>query len=516
MNSTTEKRSTHWRYAGAAFLMAYLGIMLLMLPTVESFVRIWSGGQTYNHGFVIMPISLWLVWKKRRELAKVIPEPVALPLVLVLLSSALWLVARLSGILIIEQIAFVGMLIGISMSLLGWRLSIFLAFPLLFLIFAVPMGEELIPPMMDFTATFTVEALRLSGIPVYREGLWFILPTGSWSVVEACSGVRYIIASVTLGFLYAYISYHSLWKRLAFIALSAAVPILANGLRAYGIVLIGHFSNMELATGADHLIYGWVFFGLVMLILFWIGGFWAEEHPPLGMAGVDKALTVHKPTRLLVLAGLGVAIVAAAGSLQAQLSTLQPLYRATLEVPQVPGWRWIPGEGVLEPEFLPTRFQLEGEFEQAEQPPVSLFVAFYPNQDQGHEAITRRNALMTSYDTGQQIYDGQTLVEEVEETSAEINEQLFKRRGRGSEAGQFLLWQWYRIGGTNLAGGHAGKLREVWARIFEGRGDGAWIAIATPILEDDKTTGRERLREFVRQVYPEIAHSMDQVLAEPR
>ena len=153
-------------------------------------------------------------------------------------------------------------------------------FPLLFLFFAVPMGEDLTPPMMEFTATFTVEALKLSGIPVYRDGLWFSLPSGNWSVVEACSGVRYLIAAFTLGFVYAYITYHTLWKRVLFVILSVVVPILANGLRAYMIVMIGHLSKMEYATGVDHLIYGWIFFGVVMFVLFWIGSYWQEEDRP--------------------------------------------------------------------------------------------------------------------------------------------------------------------------------------------------------------------------------------------
>lgn len=64
--------------------------------------------------------------------------------------------------------------------------------------------------------------------------------------------------------------YHTLWKRLVFIALSAIVPMLADGLRAYMIVMIGHLSEMERATGVYHLIYGRFFFGIVTFILFWV------------------------------------------------------------------------------------------------------------------------------------------------------------------------------------------------------------------------------------------------------
>ncbi len=82
-------------------------------------------------------------------------------------------------------------------------------YPLAFLFFAVPAGDFLMPTLMDHTADFTVMALRLSGVPVFREGNYFTIPSGNWSVVEACSGLRYLIASITLGVLFAYLNYRA-------------------------------------------------------------------------------------------------------------------------------------------------------------------------------------------------------------------------------------------------------------------------------------------------------------------
>src|SRR5690606_24456170 len=103
------------------------------------------------------------------------------------------------------------------------------------------------------------------------------IPSGDWSVVEGCSGLRYLIASITLGCLYAYLTYRSQVRRLVFVAVALIFPVIANGLRAYMIVMIAHLSDMKLALGVDHFIYGWVFFGLVMLLMFWIGSFWSES-----------------------------------------------------------------------------------------------------------------------------------------------------------------------------------------------------------------------------------------------
>ena len=98
-----------------------------------------------------------------------------------------------------------------------------------------------------------------------------MIPSGHWSVVEACSGIRYLIASFMVGTLFAYINYRGAGRRAIFGAVALVVPLVANWLRAYMIVMIGHLSGNELATGVDHIIYGWIFFGLVMTLLYMVG-----------------------------------------------------------------------------------------------------------------------------------------------------------------------------------------------------------------------------------------------------
>src|SRR5262249_8575114 len=177
----------------------------------------------------------------------------------------------------IKQFALVFMIQAALVTIVGTRVAWALALPLAFLLFAVPAGEFLVPTLMDWTADFVVAALRGSGVPVYREANHFIIPSGRWSVVEACSGIRYVIASLMVGTIYAALAYTSMRRRALFIAASILVPVVANWLRAYLIVMIGHLSNNRLAVGVDHLIYGWVFFGVVMLILLLIGARWRED-----------------------------------------------------------------------------------------------------------------------------------------------------------------------------------------------------------------------------------------------
>ncbi|GGO63806.1 hypothetical protein GCM10010982_01700 [Bowmanella pacifica] len=176
-------------------------------------------------------------------------------------------------------------------------------FALLFWMFSVPEGEFLIPWLQDVTADITVAALRLTDIPVFRDGLYIAVPGGLFEVAVACSGIRYLIASFSLGTLFAYLTYQKWHKRLIFIAFSLLLPIVANGLRAFGIVLIAYMSDMKYATGVDHLVYGWLFFGIVIFVMFSIGNIWRDPErsdvPPQVQS--TQALTFKRFTPVIPL-----------------------------------------------------------------------------------------------------------------------------------------------------------------------------------------------------------------------
>jgi exosortase A len=286
-------------------------VFLLYWKTAWSMAATWERSETFAHGFLVLPIVLWLIWRRRESLAEECPSPSRRAAWALFPLGLAWGLGDLAAANALAQLAFVGLLAGSVAAVLGRRVARKLAFPLGFLAFAVPMGEFLIPLLMDWTARATVLGLRLSGVPVYREGLDFVIPSGNWSVVEACSGIRYLIASVMVGTLFAYVNFRSLKRRLAFIALSVAVPILANWVRAYGIVMLGHLSGNRLATGVDHLVYGWLFFGLVVTLLLFIGSRWAEGEPAAGppAAPVGGAMAPPRPLDWGVI-GMAVLLVA--------------------------------------------------------------------------------------------------------------------------------------------------------------------------------------------------------------
>ena len=259
---------------------------LVFFPvTILSTVTLWSTSETYAHGFLVVPIVVWLLYRDRHYFLAYQAKASWVGLILTIGALLLWLVGQTFEISVFSQLGFFAGIVASHWMIFGNRFVKRYQFPMFYLIFAVPMGNMLIPHLQQVTAEITVFMLQLSTIPVYFEGLYITIPTGKFEVAVACSGIRYLIASLAVGTLYAYLSYRKLYKQLIFVVFSLLIPIVANGIRAYLIVLIAHLSEMKYATGADHLIYGWLFFGFIIVIMFYIGGFFIDPE------NTDEAVT---------------------------------------------------------------------------------------------------------------------------------------------------------------------------------------------------------------------------------
>ncbi len=507
-------------------LLAAVALVTLSFhETAWSIVSIWDRSETYAHGFLIVPISLWLVWEKRAGLKNLAPQPTALPLVLFLPLGFAWLAGQLVDTLVVQQLAYVGLLVVTLWAVLGHRVARFLAFPLLFLFLGVPMGEELVHPMMNYTADFTVGMLKLTGIPVYREGTFFTIPSGQWSVVEACSGMRYLIASVTLGVLFAYLTYKKWWKRLLFVLFAILVPVIANGFRAYMIVMIGHLSDMKLAAGVDHLIYGWVFFGVIITIMFVVGSIWRDPPAPMPQPEPIAAepITGRRALHLLLVLAVGAAFwPAAAWALSDHGGKVAAV---TLEPPLAPGWALQPDQASAW-DWRPRVLGADGSlyaFYAGESPPqrapsadsdidpnvgpVGLYLGVYRRQRQGAELVTSANVMV---EEKHPIWSN--IMMRPQRVRLRSGELALKQHLLTSRSGERLLvWSWYLVGDRHTANPYLAKLLEARSRLLGRKGEAALIAVAAPYDEKPEVAAAS-LTEFLNAMLPAIATEVERSL----
>jgi exosortase A len=268
-----------WRAPLAALAAAALALVLANLSAWQAMAHQWWNIDTYNHLLLVPLITAWLVALKEEELARLAPQPFLPGLIGVAAGLALWRAGEGLGINLVAQAGAVAALQAAAVTVLGLRASIVLALPIAFAAFLVPFGDEIIPPLQAITAEIAIALTHASGIPARIDGIYIDTPAGLFIVAEACSGVKFLIAMVTLGVLVCATRFNRWRTRAGFMAACVIVPILANGVRAWATIYVAQYVGAEKATGFDHIVYGWVFFAIVIAVL--LGAAWrfVEREP---------------------------------------------------------------------------------------------------------------------------------------------------------------------------------------------------------------------------------------------
>ncbi|EDZ67872.1 exosortase 1, putative [Nitrosococcus oceani AFC27] len=468
-----------WPLATVAIAVVLLALFLFYLETAVSMAAIWWRSATFAHGMLIFPVSGYMIWARRWQLQQLQPHPRPLAAFFILLLSGGWLLARIADVLFVEQLLLVAMIPVVVWGLLGKRVVRALAFPLVYLVFAVPFGEFLIPPLQDFTAAFAVKSLQFGGVPVYWEGRYISIPSGDFLVAEACSGLRYLITSVVLGTLYAYLTYSSYGRRAAFIVASVIVPIIANGIRAYGVIMLAYLSNMKLATGVDHVVYGWIFFGVVMSLLFWLGSFWREDKCPGNRASLSRqsgGIVAQQAPRakklgvttiiLILVAGAGPAsgIWFKGQASKTDCSVSMPKEQPVWSGSSVPTSMW-------EPDYSQADQIVRRLYSFPDDSAVQLLIIYYQQEHQGAELISSQNRL---YDD--QIWrwmeDNRRSLS-LGDDHLQVHETVIR-----SPNTLRVIWHWYDIAGQRTASPIKAKFLEAWAHLTKQPSGSTLIAVA--------------------------------------
>lgn len=479
----------------ALVLLPIIVIPIIFYSTSLAMARIWMVNETFTHGFLVLPLVIWLLWQKKEQISLIKPDPEPWAFLLLVPFLTGWFVGFAVGVEVVQQFCMVT-IISISVWIVvGRQLFQYIFFPLMFLYFAVPFGQSFIPILMQYTANFSVALIKMAGVPVYQDGLSFALPTGSWSVVEECSGVRYLIASFFLGSIYAYLNFASTKKRVIFILLSLIVPIVGNGLRAFGIVMIGHYSGMKLAVGADHLLYGWVFFGLIIFLLFYAGSFWRDSEEDLKRVNINNEkqnLTGNKERTSFVFLATIFFFVVSLSIFANQIDNEKRQTRNSVLI-QLPvnfsGWQygankffnWKPISKSADVTLSRAYFLNKGN-----EDIVQLDIAYYQVQRQGAEAVSWGNRLTNPHGGEWKLTSEKDVLEE----GKHFTESEIKYPGT-----KLLVWRWYRMGEYETPNPYIAKVYEVYNLIIKGRSDASVISIATEV-KGSTDVARQKIADF--------------------
>ena len=239
-------------------------------PVLYSLAGNWISDPDMGHGFFVPLIAAYVVWQQKDELLAMTPRPNPWGLVLVIGGALQLIVATLGVELFLARTAFIVTLIGVVLTLGGTQILKKLAFPLFLLFFMVPIPaiiyNRLTFPLQLLASRLAADALTVLNVPVLREGNILTLPTGSLSVVEACSGIRSLLSLTFLSLVYGHFFEKRLWVRIVLFFSTIPIAIIANGSR---VTITGLLSQIkpELAEGVFHESTGWVIFMVALAIL---------------------------------------------------------------------------------------------------------------------------------------------------------------------------------------------------------------------------------------------------------
>ena len=239
-------------------------------PVWAALVSAWSASEDYSHGFLILPLVIYILWGKREQLVEIEVQPTWFALPLVLLGLFTYVLARYAEIATLASLSMLFVLATGVLMLFGWRIFLACLFPLFLLLFMVPVPGQvyasLTIPLQLFVTKVTTVFLGMAGVPILREGNVLQLPEHTLEVVQACSGLRSIMSLLTLGAVIAYFGVKSQLLRSILFVSAIPVAIFVNVIRVFVMVVALYFYDVDLIDGPAHVAFGAGIFILAVLL----------------------------------------------------------------------------------------------------------------------------------------------------------------------------------------------------------------------------------------------------------
>ena len=268
ISSVGISRVLPWLFFGGFFCAAYL-------PVITGLIQSWSQSEDYSHGFVIVPLSIFILWRNRAFLGGIPVRGSWFGLVVSTGALLVYLVASKGEIQTAAAVSMVIFVWGGVVFLFGRAMFKAIFFPLIILLMMIPVPAQILAsltiPLQLLVTGASVRLASLTGVPIVHEGNVINLPLGAFEVVQACSGLRSIMSLLTLGVLVGYFTLRSNLTRGFFLLLAIPVALLVNILRVFILIVVFHYVAIDLSKGPLHTILGLFVFVTACGMFFLVG-----------------------------------------------------------------------------------------------------------------------------------------------------------------------------------------------------------------------------------------------------
>lgn len=460
-------------------------LAVLYAPTLRSFHHVWTTLPN-THGYLVALGCVWLISQERGLRGR--PWPAAMAVVTI--GSTGWLLGRIADIQFAAQAAIPVIVLAWSAAVFGRHAAQRLAPIAAVFMTAVPIWAAAIPLLRMITVTVTYALLEAFGIPAAIDGTTIHIRYGTFFIRDACAGISFFVAGISLGALYAMGLVERLSIRLAVLSLAALLAMVANWIRVTSLIIIGHVSRMEAAVVYDHGTYGWaVFFVCVLLLFFPLAGILRRRSPraaaSIGSVSLAGSSAHEARDRIVPYA----TAAAAVGPLIYFAVGLVPASADIPEMPGIaPGWPSVEVERRAydwRPGFSGADAEQSRSWLGQGQRRVTFDLLHYANQRQEAELIGYLNAIAPD-----SALITERLFGPVGPTRRYVNEAVVR-----DPSGPILVWYWYRVGGIETASPLKAKLLEIPA-FFRRIASSELVAVSTACEPESCQAASATLRSF--------------------
>jgi len=519
-------------FLGFSALLA-TGLLGYMYSDSLAFLfRHWMGSEDYSHGMFVPLISLFLIWQARHRIAETGTENSWWGLAVVSVGLFLYGIGELATLYVLQHVSVWMVIVGLVIALLGVRGTRVIAFPLSYLLTSIPLPVFLYASLSSqlqlWSSALGVGCLQLIGVTAFREGNVIDLGPVQLQVVEACSGIRYLLPLTALALLCAYLYKDRMWKRVVLVLSSVPISILVNGFRIGMIGVLVELYGQGAAEGFYHLFEGWVLFmaslGLLILEMWALSKIgtrgdrssfldrftWSDRSPDPTHAPSPSTLSsasLHTSPRLFpgpaYLCSMALLVPVAFGStVMVEREEVPPSRAMFVDFPmQLNGW--LGTSLALEKQYIDAlRFDdyVLADYRFGNGQPVNLYAAYYRSQRKGQSAHSPQSCLPGGGWEITSLYGVELPLSLTPAHPFHINRALIQK----DDQKQIILY-WFKQRDRIVTDEYLVKLYLVWDAVSRGRTDGALVRIASVVGPGEtEAVVERRLFDFATLVEPEL------------
>lgn len=268
---TVNSMPVFYRYL--PLIIVFMVSIVLACAQFDIVANIWHfsfDDGTYSHAYLIPFISAYLYYELFKEGALTLTEKINyFAVILTLLLAFILVLFTIAQFTTGYRLFFI--LFYTSLISLVLKPSFKVIFPSLFLVFLLPIWGILTPYLQALSTSAVTSIMQLTGIPTFVEGNFISIPAGVFEIAGGCSGLRYLLVSLSVSSLFIFLNIKNAKDGMVFFTVAVLGALITNWLRITLLILIGHYTEMESELMNDHNAFGWYLYIPFLVFLFYFG-----------------------------------------------------------------------------------------------------------------------------------------------------------------------------------------------------------------------------------------------------